>query len=57
MKKQLAAGRRQRAAKRQRSEVGTQRTEDRFFCGSGFPRPELVEGQPRLLEVKLTAEG
>jgi len=29
MKKQLAAGRRQRAAKRQRSEVGTQRTEDR----------------------------
>ena len=18
-----------------------------FFCGSGFPRPELVEGQPR----------
>jgi len=27
-----------------------QRTEERrkgFFCGSGFPRPEPVEGQPR----------
>jgi hypothetical protein len=41
---QLAAGRGQKSEiRRQRSEV----RRHRLCCGSGFPSPELVEGQPR----------
>ena len=40
------------AGSRQTAEVGGQRSEDkRISCGSGFPRPELVEGQPRSYDL------
>jgi hypothetical protein len=54
---QPAAGSGRKEVEGQRTEDRRQKTEDRFLCGSGFPRPELVEGQPRSCEAKLTAEG
>jgi|GEM_PF-2338756 len=51
----VVRGRGQHKDRGRRSEVRDQKAEERrkgFSCGSGFPRPELVEGQPRTFGLK-----